>query len=180
MNAILTTPRLLLREFAPEDAPALCALNSDPEVMKYTGDAPFASVGEAEDFVRGYDHYREHGYGRWSVILRATGEFIGWCGLAFNEAKQVDLGFRFARKHWGKGYATESARAVLAYGFGELALAEVIGRAARANTASIRVLEKLGMAYWKDDACKGIDDSVYYRIRRPGREEAWNSNTATR
>ena len=180
MNAILTTPRLLLREFAPEDAPALYALNSDPEVMKYTGDAPFASVGEAEDFVRGYRHYRDHGYGRWSVILRATGEFIGWCGLAFNEAKQVDLGFRFARKHWGKGYATESARAVLAYGFDQLALAEVVGRAARANTASIRVLEKLGMAYWKDDACKGIDDAVYYRIGRPGREEAWNSNTAKR
>lgn len=167
MKAIMTTPRLLLREFALEDAPALYELNSDPEVMKYTGDSPFASVRDAEDFVRGYDHYRDYGYGRWSVVLRETGEFVGWCGLKFNELEQVDIGFRFFRKHWGKGYATESARATLAYGFGELALGEIIGRAARANTASIRVLEKLGMEYWKEAACKGIVDSAYYRIKRP-------------
>lgn len=167
MKPVMTTPRLALREFALEDAPALFELNSDPEVMRYTGDAPFASAGEAEDFIRGYGHYREHGYGRWSVLLRETGEFLGWCGLGFNELEQVDIGFRFSRKHWGRGYATESARAVLAHGFGELGLTVIIGRAARANTASIRVLEKLGMAYWKDDACKGIGDSVYYRIERP-------------
>jgi RimJ/RimL family protein N-acetyltransferase len=167
MKSIVTTPRLVLREFALEDAPALYELNSDPEVVKYTGDAPFASVKEAEDFVRGYDHYQEFGYGRWSVILRETGEFIGWCGLSFNELRQVDIGFRFFRKDWGKGYATESARAALTYGFKELGLVEIVGRAAKANTASIRVLEKLGMVYWKDDTCKGIEDSLYYRVRRP-------------
>lgn len=157
----------MLRQFAIEDAPALYDLNSDPEVMKYTGDFPFASVEEAEDFVSGYDHYRDYGYGRWSVILRETGEFIGWCGLKLNELGQVDIGFRFFRKHWGKGYATESARATLAYGFSELEMEEIIGRAAKANTASIRVLEKLGMKYWKEDSCKGIDESAYYRIKKP-------------
>lgn len=167
MNSIITTPRLVLREFAMEDAPVLYELNSDPEVMKYTGDPPFASVEEAEEFIRGYDHYRDYGYGRWSVLLRETGEFIGWCGLKFNELGQVDIGFRFFRKDWGKGYATESARATLAYGFDELNLEEIIGRAANANTASIRVLEKLGMEYWKQDTCKSIEDSAYYRMKRP-------------
>lgn len=167
MKPIIVTPRLLLREFVPEDAPALYELNSEVEAMKYTGDSAFASIEEAEDFVRRYGHYRDHGYGRWSVLLRETGKFIGWCGLKFNELEQVDIGFRFSSKHWGKGYATEAARASLAYGFGELGMTEIFGRAARANVASIRVLEKLGMTYWKEGACEGIDDPVCYRIKRP-------------
>jgi RimJ/RimL family protein N-acetyltransferase len=74
MKPAISTPRLLLREFALKDAPALFELNSDPEVMKYTGDLPFATVNEAEDFIRAYHHYRDHGYGRWSVVLRETGD----------------------------------------------------------------------------------------------------------
>ena len=164
MKPVITTPRLVLREFVLQDAPALYELNADPEVMRYTGDPPFASVQEAEDFVRGYDHYRVHGFGRWAVVLRETGEFIGWCGLKRNELAQVDIGFRFFRKCWGNGYATESARATLAYGFDELEMDEIVGRAARANTASIRVLEKLGMEFWKEDTCKGITGAAYYRV----------------
>ena len=77
------------------------------------------------------------------------------------------FGIVTGKEHWGKGYATESARATLAYGFSELEMEEIIGRAAQANTASIRVLEKLGMEYWKQDSCKGIDESAYYRIKKP-------------
>ncbi|MEM9024712.1 MAG: GNAT family N-acetyltransferase [Bacteroidota bacterium] len=164
---IIETDRLQLREFTVSDAPDLFALNGDPHVMRYTGDEPFESVEAAADFVRHYTHYREHGFGRWAVLLKRDGAFIGWCGLKRNEQDLIDLGFRFLRGYWNQGYATEAAQACLDYGFRELGMETIIGRAAEANGASIRVLEKLGMAFWKQDDCLGIPDSRYYQIHRP-------------
>lgn len=69
-------------------------------------------------------------------------------------------------EEWGEGYATESAKAVLEYGFNTLDIEEIIGRAAADNFASIRVLEKLNMKFWKKDNCNGIKNSHYYRIKR--------------
>ena len=160
----METERLTLREFDDSDAIHMYQLNADPDVIRYTGDPAFVSVEEAEAFLKNYEDYRKNGFGRWAVILKATGEFLGFCGLKFNELELVDLGFRFSKKHWNQGYATESARACLEYGFRKLDLEEIIGRAAKENTASIRVLEKLGMRYWKDAPCKGIPNSAYYRI----------------
>ena len=164
MNYLIETPRLQLREFDLSDAEALYELNSDPEVMRFTGDRPFSTVDEAETFVQNYDAYKEFGFGRWAVISKQSGRLIGWCGLKRNEMNLIDIGFRFFRDQWGKGYATEAAKAALTYGFMELGLEQIIGRAARENGASLRVLEKLGMEYWKEDACRGIADSLYYKI----------------
>lgn len=164
MTTILATNRLLLREFLIEDAQSFYELNADPEVMRYTGDSAFESVSQAEDFIRNYDEYNKNGFGRWSVILKSTNKFIGWCGLKLDEENMVDIGYRFFKKEWGKGYATESAKACLAYGFHELKLPEIIGRSAFENKASIRVLEKLGMQFWKKKTCKGIENAVYYKI----------------
>ncbi|PQB05292.1 GNAT family N-acetyltransferase [Aureitalea marina] len=165
-DIIVETDRLILREFRPQDAEKMYLLNLDPEVIRYTGDPPFQSVQDASNFLTGYDDYKSNGYGRWAVLRKVDGEFIGWCGLKKHQDGMVDIGFRFYRKDWGKGYATESAQATLNFGLEELALEEIVGRAARENLASIRVLEKLGMAYWKDAPCDGIADAVYYRIRR--------------
>ena len=161
---IIETQRLILRKFKVEDAPALHALNSDHLVMKYTGDLPFNDIEDAKQFVRNYDHYNLHGYGRWSVILKSNKNFIGWCGLKKHDSGYSDLGFRFSQEHWNKGYATESAKACIEYGFTKLQLNEIIGRVAQDNIASIKVLEKLGMGFWKKDECKGIADALYYRI----------------
>ena len=166
LKTIIETERLLLREFDQSDAIHFYQLNADPEVIRYTGDPPFASVEAARVFLENYQDYQKNGYGRWVVLLKSNDEFIGFCGLKFNELELVDLGFRFFKKHWNKGYATESARACLEYGFRQLQLEEIIGRAAKDNTASIRVLEKLGMSYWKDAPCKGILNSAYYRINK--------------
>ena len=165
-NLIIETPRLRLRELEPKDAEAFFMLNSDPEVLQYTGDLPFNGVEEAEEFIRNYPDYRRNGFGRWAVVHRSTNEFLGWCGLKLNEENLIDIGFRFFKKEWGKGYATEAAKATLEYGFKQLKLEEIIGRAALANKASIRVLEKLGMTYWKMAPCHGIEDACYYRIGR--------------
>ena len=102
-------------------------------------------------------------YGRWACIDKSNNEYLGWCGLKLNEQDMVDIGFRFFRKYWGKGYATESAKACLEYGFEELEIKEIIGRVAKDNIASIRVLEKLKMEYWKEDLCNNLD-AIYYRI----------------
>jgi len=166
MKIISVTDRLSLREFMISDAENLFLLNSDPKVIRYTGDPPFTSVLEAEEFIRNYSEYNINGFGRWAVILRDSNRFIGWCGLKLNEDNMVDLGFRFFKKDWGKGYATEAAIASLEYGFNNLNIDLIMGRAAIENSASIKVLEKLKMSFWKNDICHGIDNSAYYTISR--------------
>jgi [ribosomal protein S5]-alanine N-acetyltransferase len=164
MEIVIETPRLLLRQFTSEDAADLYELNADPEVLRFTGDEAFDTIEEASNFIQNYTDYKENGFGRWAVKAKESGQFLGWCGLRRHSDGMVDLGFRFHQKHWGRGYATEAAKACMKYGWNDLGLKQIIGRAAKANTASIRVLEKLGMNYWKDAACDGIMDAVWYRI----------------
>ncbi len=158
------TPRLSFRKFTPNDGSYMYQLNADEDVIKYTGDNAFVSVEEAQDFLINYQSYENTGMGRWVVLEKSSGEWLGWCGLSLNEERLVDIGFRFFQKHWGKGYATESAKMCILHGFQTLGLKEIVGRVARENIASIKVLEKLGMQYWKDGPCGHIDLALYYRI----------------
>lgn len=160
---ILETPRLILREFSPEaDAEGFFELNNDPEVLRYTGDVSFESVDDARTFLENYPQYRLRGYGRWGTILKETGEFLGWCGLRFMEdLGGTDVGYRFHRRHWGQGYATEAARASVVYGFEQLGLETILGQSAKENVASIRVLEKIGLQYWHDTDLAGMPAVLY-------------------
>ena len=161
---LFQTSRLLFRPFSLVDAPALYQLNEDPLVIQYTGDPPFDSLDAARKFVQNYNHYEQYGFGRWSVLLKENERFIGWCGLKYTPAKEeIDLGFRFFRKEWNKGYATESASAAINYGFEQLGLKKIVGRAMKANGASIRVLEKIGMRYEKGIDMEG-NEGVQYCI----------------
>lgn len=166
MTHIIETKRLILREFIPEDASDFYHLNQDSEVMRYTGDEPFASIAKAKLFIENYREYKAHGCGRWAVISKSDKAFLGWCGLKQHKAGYVDLGFRFFKRHWGNGYATESAQACVEYGFNTLLLKEIVGRVAPENSASVKVLEKIGMQFWKKDTCKGIPNALYYRIKK--------------
>jgi ribosomal-protein-alanine N-acetyltransferase len=163
---LFKTERLGLRPFALEDAPGLFALNADPEVLRHTGDVPFADEQEAAAFILGYDHYEKTGFGRWTVVRLEDHSFLGWCGLKRHEDGTVDLGFRFLRTEWNKGYATEAARACIEYGFTHLGLDRIIGRAAAKNKTSTRVLEKIGMTYWKTAPWHGLIDPQWYRIEK--------------
>jgi len=139
---------LLLREFTEDDAEALFRLNSDPNVMRYTGDSPFSGTAAARDFIRAYDHYERHGFGRWAVTLKADGSFMGFCGLRMHpELGEVDLAYRIARRYWDSGYATEAARGALNAGFERFGLDTITGWAMRENLPSITVLQKLGMQF---------------------------------
>jgi RimJ/RimL family protein N-acetyltransferase len=89
-------------------------------------------------------------------------EFIGWCGLKYlPETNEVDLGYRFMKKFWGNGYATEAALACIEYGFTRLNLRLVVGRALPANLASIKVLEKCGMKYLHEEVMHGYLHKTY-------------------
>ena len=87
---------------------------------------------------------------------------MGWCGLKYRpELDEVDLGYRYHKAFWGKGYATEAARASLEYGFNEAKLQRIVGRAEHANIGSLKVLEKCGMQYIGDEAVDGCDVRTY-------------------
>lgn len=162
----ITTDRLLLRPFQKEDTVGFFQMNNDPLVLQYTGDVPFADEAAAEAFLTGYQHYQNYGYGRWTVLQQATGEYLGFCGLKYHpETGDVDLGFRFLRECWGHGYATEAAAACLEYAFDVLELPCVIGRAQAENLASIRVLEKIGMQFVKTFDFEGTPGVLYHASR---------------
>lgn len=164
MHNILETERLILREFNSSDSKGLFELNSDMKVLKYTGDKPFQSALEALRFIENYSDYKKNGFGRWAVVSKDTKDFLGWCGLKLNNDALVDIGFRFFKKTWNKGFATESAKAVLDYGFDVLNLNEIIGRSSIENKASIRVLEKINMKFWKIENYENLGKTAYYRI----------------
>ena len=143
MKIILETKRLYLREFLETDGFHFYHLNSDSEVVKYTGNKAFISLDEATKFIENYSDYKRNGYGRWAVCLKETNEFLGWCGLKFEEeTKEIDLGYRFYKKHWNKGFATEAAKGCISYGFSVLKMKEIVGRVYLENPASIEVLKK--------------------------------------
>lgn len=162
MKHILETGRLLLRELNIADAQNFYHLNDNPNVLKYTGDQPFENTTAAEKFLKNYNDYEKNGYGRWAVIDKSNGIFVGWCGLKYaKESDETDIGFRFFEEHWNKGYATESAAACLQYGFEKCHLKTITGRAMKENVASIKVLQKIGLKYEKDFDFDGHNGVVY-------------------
>lgn len=160
MSLNLETERLIMRPFEVQDAPLIFELNSDPDVTRYVGADGYDTIEKVEDFIRGYDQYEKYQMGRLNMFLKATGEYIGWSGLKYREGL-VDLGYRLMKKHWGKGYATESARASLDYGFRVLGLDKIIATAVPANTASVNVFKKLGMRYTNNSELDGLPVVVY-------------------
>lgn len=163
---IIETDRLYLREFALQDADFLFTLNNDEEVLKFTGDSAFIDESEAITFLNNYNDYEKNGFGRWVVVKKDTDEAIGWNGIKLNEENLIDIGFRFYRKEWNKGYATESSLGVLDYSFNKVGCDKIIGRASINNIPSIRVLEKIKMNFWKQGNVEGLDESLYYTITK--------------
>lgn len=134
-----------------EDADAFFRLNSHPDVMRYTGEPPLPSVEAAREAIAGYRDWDDPGYGRWACVLRDEGAMIGFCGLKFlPELGETDIGYRLHPDYWGRGLATEAARATLHYGFETLDLEEIVALVLPGNAASVRVLQKLRMERGED------------------------------
>ncbi len=169
-----TTPRLIHRAMTTDDAPAFFALNSHPDVMRYTGEPPIESVEQARAAIENYPDFQTHGFGRWGCFLREAdpatgtpaGTLIGFNGLKYlDDLDAVDVGYRFLPEHWGKGLATEAGRAAIDFGFNTLGLNRIIALVLPDNAGSIRVLEKLGMTCVGHQDCEGLD-ALLYEIRR--------------
>ena len=125
---------------------AFYRLNADPENIRFTGDPPFADVAEAERFIRQYDHYQKHDFGRWSLHLQPQNCYIGFCGLRYQpDTGEVDVGYRIMREYWGKGLATEAAWQSVMMGFEQYGLERITSRAQEANPASIKVAAQAGL-----------------------------------
>jgi ribosomal-protein-alanine N-acetyltransferase len=151
MNIDLETERLILRKFIEEDYKRLFLLDSDPEVMKYIGIPPLTKVEESKGVVKMImQQYEDNGLGRLAVIEKESGLLIGWSGLKLHTSEIngyqnfYDLGYRFLPETWGKGYAFESAKASLEFGFKELNADVIYANAHSENIASNKILTKLG------------------------------------
>ena len=146
MGKILETERLLLRTWTYEDAERLFEICSDAETMLHIGDRmPYESVENAREFLNWAIPYQlENGFCRWAVIEKQSGEIIGSCGFARREMEEVELGYLFARRFWGRGFATEAARACLTYGYEKIGLTGIVALTDLDHEKSQNVLKKIG------------------------------------
>ena len=154
MKIFAETERLILREILPSDYEGMYELDSDKEVHKFLGNKPLNNIEQSKqiiEFIR--EQYVTSGIGRWAVIEKSTNNFLGWTGLKLmkelvnNQKDYYDIGYRLIKKYWGKGFATESARASIEYGFEILKLKEIFGTVDKKNIASRNVLGKIGLKY---------------------------------
>jgi len=142
---ILETDRLILRRWTADDEAPCHAICSDPLVMQYVADGACWSLERTRQFIEeAMATERQYGYCRWPMILKADGLLAGFCGFTPAEGG-AEMGWRLASRYWGRGLATEAARAVLAYGFSRFGFRRVIATVQSANGPSRRVAEKLGM-----------------------------------
>jgi RimJ/RimL family protein N-acetyltransferase len=151
----ITTQRLVLRPWCDGDLPPFAAMNADPRVMEFLPQPLDRTESDAlAERIRAAFDIR--GFGLWAVEVKGEAGFIGFLGLAVPKFEApftpcIEIGWRLAYEHWGKGYATEGARAVLSFAFERLALPEVVSFTTPANKRSWRVMERIGMTRSPDE-----------------------------
>jgi len=172
MRTSLETERLIFREMRPSDDVGMFELDSNPEVHRYLGNKPLTSIDQSRERIADIrQQYLVNGIGRWAAILKETGEFIGWSGLRVDynvngHERFYDLGYRFIQRHWGKGYASESAKAFIEFGFNEMNLHIINAYTDFDNIASQKVLEKAGLQFVNAFPFDGTEE-FWYEIRNP-------------
>jgi RimJ/RimL family protein N-acetyltransferase len=175
------TARLLLRPWRESDLAPFAALNADPRVAAMLGGPIDRATSDAlaARFIEGF---RRRGFGLWVVELPGEAPFIGTVGLSVPSfdapfMPAVEIGWRLAHAHWGKGYASEGARASLAFGFDTLGLAEIVAFTATGNHRSRAVMQRLGMQHDpRDDFTHPKlppDDPLYHHVLYRIGREAW-------
>lgn len=163
----IETDRLILRPLLLGDLDEMAAIRADPQVMRYidrgavhTREQVLKSLHRSEKL------WNERGLGRWGVRRKESETLMGWCGLfPLDETEEIEIGYGFAREFWGHGYATEAAAACLRHGFEFLELGRIVAVAYNENTASLRVLEKIGMRFEKRGHYYGAE-LPYYALNR--------------
>jgi len=164
----LPTPRLTLRQWRPSDLEPFAAMNADADVMRYYPETWTKEQSDAfaQRVMRLID---ERGWGFWAVEERASCQFIGFVGLHVPShelpfAPCVEVGWRLAKAHWGRGYATEAARAAIVFGFDRLRLVQIVAFTSIGNVRSRAVMERLGMTV--DGEFDHLDVPIESGLRR--------------
>lgn len=152
-----------MRNWTQADADALFEIMRDARVMRYLAEGKPFTLEQVREFLIWAENYqRENNFCRWKVIEKSSGETIGSCGFARPHGTvEIELGYLLAQKHWGKGFATEAARAAMQYGFEKLNFPEIIALTDSENVASQKVLEKIGFARRGIEVYKGEETLVY-------------------
>ena len=158
MNLILKTERLILRPLELSDAEDMFEMDNNPNVHKYLWQKPVCYIKEVYDYIEMVQkQYEERGIGRFSTILKDTGELIGWTGIKFvnnhvenGNTNFYDYGYRLNEKFWNKGYATEASVAWLDYGFNNMNIDKMNASTHTQNGASNHILQKVGMNFIED------------------------------
>jgi [ribosomal protein S5]-alanine N-acetyltransferase len=173
----LETPRLILRRAKGADVDPIFAWAKDPEVTRYGGWDAHKNLSDTQEFVDNcFKQYAEFGLGPWIIERRDNGRVVGTCGFGeVNRAhRYAAMGYFLARDEWGQGFGTEAARAVLNFGLGPLGMQRVEAHCAVENTASEKVLTKIGMHFeallrarmYKNG--KSLDVKIYAKLRGEG------------
>ena len=158
---VAETDRLRLRRFDASDAAFALELVNEPSWIRFIGKRDVPDLEGARRYLEKgpIAMYAKHGFGLWCVTLRSTGEQVGMCGLIKRDTlPDVDLGFAFLPRHWGKGYALEAAEATMAYARGTLGLARVVAILSQDNERSARLLRKLGFVSERTITMPGDDE----------------------
>lgn len=148
------TERLALRRWRAEDREPFAAINADPEVMRFIGTGAVMERGLSDELLTRFEHeWATRGFGLWALSARDDPDerLLGYCGLTVpmflpSVLPAVEVGWRIARDAWGRGYATEAARAAVAFGFDEHGIEEILSIVDPGNERSLRVCAKLGMS----------------------------------
>ncbi|MEZ4668871.1 MAG: GNAT family N-acetyltransferase [Anaerolineae bacterium] len=165
----IETPRLTLRSFQPDDLDVYHEqIYSDPDVMLYLpGGVPRSRERTNEVLEFTFKHEEEHGITLWAVINKEDNRFIGQCGLVYlKNSPDVEIAYALGKEWWGQGIATEAGAASLRYGFEVGGLPRILGLAVPANTASQRVMQKIGMQYQGETTQYYNTTLALYRIER--------------
>lgn len=164
---MIESERLIFRQFTLDDLPKLIEQRADPEVNKFLGGTKLQNPEALAKRIRFYiSCYESHGFGSCAMIWKPTGEMIGSAGLQpLDGTDEIEVGYSMIKEYWGKGIGTEAARAWLDHGFREHGLERIVAIAIPENTASRRIMEKLGMKYEKTEAHYG-SECVFYAIYR--------------
>ncbi len=158
---VLETERLIVRQLRIEDAEFILELLNEPGFIQNIGDRGVRTVADAEQYILNgpVASYQQNGFGLWLVALKESGEPIGMGGLIKRDIlEDVDIGYAFLHRFWGKGYAYEAALAVLHYGRDVIGLKRLVAITAPENPGSIRVLEKIGLRFVKMINLPGYDE----------------------
>lgn len=172
MKKILETDRIILRGLEENDIDRLAEIYSDIEVMCYIGKGVILTYEQAKRSIENWNkYYEQFGFGNWAAIEKESGRFIGLCGLSWLEDKSdVEVSYLFEKEAWGRGYATETAKAIIDYGFNSAGLKRLVALVYPQNTPSIHVIEKLGMKYECDRIFFGDKLLRVYSIEKNQKE----------